>query len=127
MKYQVHQTVIFIENEELQEGVIIRSQKNASGLSYVLFYTDPDGNVYTTLVDEENIFSEQNSAFDYVFSVFRETKARYMVKEFLKNISIRDYLQGVTLFELLKHKNLLNNGTIDSNKHNKPLQVCVKG
>lgn len=128
MKYSIHKTVIFIENEELQEGVIVRVQpEETNKYSYVILYSDPDGNIYTALVAEEDIFSDQHSAFEYVFSVFRETKARHMVKEFLQNISIRDYLQGVTLFELLKLKNLINNGTIDSYKHCEPVQVCVKG
>lgn len=117
MKYSIHKTVIFIENNDLQEGVIIRVQTEENNkYSYVILYSDPDGNIYTVLAAEEDIFSDQHSAFEYVFSVFKETKARYMVKEFLQNISIRDYLQGVSLIELLKHKNLLNVAPTNNNE-----------
>jgi hypothetical protein len=117
MKYNIHQTVIFIDENQLQEGVIIRIQPSDNTQpSYVILFSDPDGNVFTSIADEEDIFADQSSAFEYIFSVLKETKARYMVKEFLQNISIRDYLQGVSLIELLKHKNLLNVAPANNNE-----------
>ncbi len=117
MKYNIHQTVIFIDENQLQEGVIIRIQPSDNTQpSYVILFSDPDGNVFTSVADEEDIFVDQSSAFEYIFSVLKETKARYMVKEFLQNISIRDYLQGVSLIELLKHKNLLNVAPANNNE-----------
>lgn len=129
MRFNTHQTVIFIENEELQDGIIIRAQTSSisSQLNYVILYADPDGNVFTTIVDDEDIFTSQDAAFEYVFCMYRESKSRHVVREYLQNSSLRDYMLGCSLIDYLKHKNLIVNGNTCNNECSKPVPVCIKG